>query len=197
MAKAPTLMKCVRPSPPTPRTRRARQCCAMRCAGLKLSWQAQQPTRAFGRGAARAAAGAGTAARPTGLVQGRTAQGPPGPPLRLWSPPEASPPEAPWAPLRWRTRWRTWSTSRPRSRTSHRRHRRPPPPSPLTRPCLRGGSRGGRDVGVRHARPTADVCWSAQVYNKFLDIMKAFKNKTIDTPGVIRSVSQVSSRPRP
>ena len=28
-----------------------------------------------------------------------------------------------------------------------------------------------------------------QVYNDFLDIMKAFKNKTIDTPGVIKNVS--------
>ena len=30
-----------------------------------------------------------------------------------------------------------------------------------------------------------------RVYNQFLDIMKAFKNKTIDTPGVIKNVTQV------
>ena len=34
-----------------------------------------------------------------------------------------------------------------------------------------------------------------KVYNDFLDIMKDFKNRTIDTPGVIKSVSQVRRAP--
>ena len=34
----------------------------------------------------------------------------------------------------------------------------------------------------------ATYAHSPKVYNDFLDIMKAFKTKTIDTPGVIRAV---------
>ena len=30
-----------------------------------------------------------------------------------------------------------------------------------------------------------------EIYNEFLDIMKNFKAQTIDTPGVIRRVSQL------
>ena len=40
-------------------------------------------------------------------------------------------------------------------------------------------------------RVKATFAAEPKVYNDFLDIMKAFKNKDIDTPGVIQRVSRL------